>query len=187
MPRIPERLLDAVFYLYGSKPAAESGDEEGGTGFFLSVPQDFSEHRNDFVTARALVANERQSGLVYAVTNEHVISDGFIWAKVNTPEGSTVPFKLPASHWVMHPDGDDLAVCPVGLSRDLHKYHAVPARMLVLPETFERSYIKVGPGDDVFYIGRFLTREGTSRNTPTVRFGNIAMMPHEPIPRGKDS
>jgi hypothetical protein len=39
----------------------------------------------------------------------------------------------------------------------------------------------IGPGDDVFIIGRFINREGHQKNTPSVRFGNIAQMPGEPI------
>ena len=35
-------------------------------------------------------------------------------------------------------------------------------------------------------VGRFISHEGKQRNIPTIRFGNIAMMPLEPIkhPRG---
>jgi hypothetical protein len=44
----------------------------------------------------------------------------------------------------------------------------------------------MGPGDEVFMVGRFGTHEGRQRNTPVVRFGNISMMPWEPVmhPRG---
>src|SRR5207244_524977 len=39
----------------------------------------------------------------------------------------------------------------------------------------------IGVGDEVFMIGRFVNHEGRQKNTPTVRFGNLAMMPHEKI------
>ena len=39
----------------------------------------------------------------------------------------------------------------------------------------------IGPGDEAFIVGRFVSHEGTERNTPTVRFGNIGMMPQEPM------
>jgi hypothetical protein len=35
----------------------------------------------------------------------------------------------------------------------------------------------------VLVIGRFINHEGKQRNTPSVRFGHIAQMPHEPIKR----
>ena len=41
--------------------------------------------------------------------------------------------------------------------------------------------LDVGPGDEVFFVGRFVTHEGRTRNLPTARFGNIAMLPHEPV------
>jgi hypothetical protein len=40
---------------------------------------------------------------------------------------------------------------------------------------------KTGPGDDVFMVGRFVNHEGRQRNTPSVRFGNISMLPDEPV------
>jgi hypothetical protein len=39
----------------------------------------------------------------------------------------------------------------------------------------------IGPGDDVFVVGRFINREGKQKNIPSVRFGNIAQMPGEPL------
>ena len=36
--------------------------------------------------------------------------------------------------------------------------------------------LNIGPGDDVFMIGRFINRDGGQENTPSVRFGNISMM-----------
>jgi hypothetical protein len=44
----------------------------------------------------------------------------------------------------------------------------------------------IGPGDDVFMVGRFVTHDGRQRNTPSLRFGDISMMPRGPVmhPRG---
>ena len=41
--------------------------------------------------------------------------------------------------------------------------------------------INLGPGDEVFLVGRFINSEGKQRNIPTLRFGNISQMPIEPI------
>ena len=39
----------------------------------------------------------------------------------------------------------------------------------------------IGPGDEAFVVGRFISREGRQKNVPSLRFGNIAQMPGEPI------
>jgi hypothetical protein len=33
------------------------------------------------------------------------------------------------------------------------------------------------PGDDVFFVGRFIGHDGRQQNAPTVRFGHLALMP----------
>src|SRR3981081_2639383 len=38
MPRIPQALLDASFYLYASREDAKAGGQAGGTGLFVGVP-----------------------------------------------------------------------------------------------------------------------------------------------------
>jgi hypothetical protein len=39
----------------------------------------------------------------------------------------------------------------------------------------------IGPGDEVYITGLFTYHMGTSRNTPIVRVGNIAMLPQDKI------
>src|SRR5207237_1083251 len=46
---------------------------------------------------------------------------------------------------------------------------------------------KVGVGDDIYMIGRFVNHEGRAKNTPSARFGNISMMPGEAIEIGHGS
>jgi hypothetical protein len=41
--------------------------------------------------------------------------------------------------------------------------------------------IKLGVGDQVFMVGRFIGHDGKQRNAPLVRFGSIAGMPSEPF------
>lgn len=59
MPRIPNRLLDIVVYLYPSVDEAETGEKTGGTGFLVAV------------------ASQTHPWLAYtyAVTNSHVIKE----------------------------------------------------------------------------------------------------------------
>jgi hypothetical protein len=40
---------------------------------------------------------------------------------------------------------------------------------------------QIGPGDEVFTVGRFINHEGRQQNLPTARFGNIAQLPWEPV------
>jgi len=40
---------------------------------------------------------------------------------------------------------------------------------------------RVGAGDDTFMVGRFINHAGKQRNTPSIRFGNIAMLPFEKV------
>jgi len=61
----------------------------------------------------------------------------------------------------------------------LHIYKEISPGMLL--RRYEIDAFRIGPGDDVFVVGRFINSQGKVRNIPSVRFGNIAQMPHEPI------
>jgi len=39
----------------------------------------------------------------------------------------------------------------------------------------------IGLGDDCFIVGRFINHEGKQKNRPSLRFGNIAQMPGDPL------
>jgi hypothetical protein len=163
MPRIQDDLLDCVIYLYPSVTDAETGVKAGGSGFLVSVPLEKNpDHR-----------------AVYAVTNSHVIRGGSPVVRLNTLKGDMKALDIPASVWMHHPDGDDIAVVPLGLDANLFKFKMLPVQMFITNEIIDE--FAVGPGDDVFLIGRFTTHEGKQRNLPSARFGNIAMMPLEPI------
>jgi hypothetical protein len=43
------------------------------------------------------------------------------------------------------------------------------------------SEYDVGPGDDVFFVDRYVNHEGQQRNLPTVRLGIISMLPYEKV------
>ena len=76
--------------------------------------------------------------------------------------------------------GDDLAVCPIKLAPAVHRINYVPTNLFLTKGLIEN--FQIGPGDDVFIIGRFVNcSEGKQRNLPSVRFGNISQMPWEPI------
>ena len=117
---------------------------------------------------------------VHAVTNSHVIKEGHSRViRINTADGKTDVLNLAADEWFHHPDGDDMAVAPIALTYGYHKYTAISQTLFLTREGVEE--LQIGLGDEVFFLGRFVSHEGRQRNLPTARFGEIAMMPWEPI------
>ena len=170
MPRIPDILLDTVIYLYPTAMDAESGVRVGGTGFLVSVP----------------AATAGVPAALYAVTNSHIIREaGSPVIRLNTQQGGKEVISLTPGQWHHHPDGDDIAVCPIGLQSDHHRFFALDSTKWFLTEE-ELDTNTIGPGDEVFFLGRFINHEGQQRNLPTVRFGTVSMLPYEPLehPRG---
>ena len=163
MPRIPERFLNCAVYLYPSEVEARAGVRSGGSGFICSIPS----------------AIDKNHAHIYVVTNSHVIEAGSTIIRINTREGTTDILSTEKSSWFHHPAGDDLAVCSVNLPLEKYNYSYI-SRIMFLDKGIIDQY-NIGPGDDVFLVGRFVNHEGKQRNLPSVRFGNIAMMPWEPI------
>lgn len=170
MPRINDQILDCIIYLYPDIHAANSGEKTGGTGFLVGVP------------------SEQHEGImyIYAVTNSHVVREAKSpIIRFNTQQGDTASALLTENHWVHHPDADDVAVALIGgLDPITFKFRCLPISMFLSQEIMVQH--NIGPGDDVFMVGRFIGHDGRQRNLPSVRFGNISMMPWEAIehPRG---
>lgn len=165
MPWIDPTLLETVVYLYPSEAEAEDGAGMGGSGFLVGIP--------------VLPRNPGIAPLVAVVTNKHVIHNGNMIVRINTLDGGKDIIALDSERWFTHPDGDDLAVCPIRLSRQNHKANYLPLKFFLTKDVVEQ--FEIGPGDDCFVVGRFVNHEGKQRNLPSVRFGNIAQMPWEPI------
>lgn len=165
VPRIADQILDCVIYLYPSTSDAAEGRRAGGTGFLVGVLSKVSESR----------------AYMYAVTNSHVIREGRSPViRLNTKDGDKAVLELGQEHWVHHQDGDDVAVCPLALANpERYAYRYIPQEQFLTKELVEQ--FDVGPGEDVYMVGRFVSHEGRQRNTPITRFGNISMMPWEPI------
>jgi len=164
MPRIADEYLECVVYLYPSVNAAKEGEKFGGSGFLVRVPSTVNE----------------DLGYTYCVTNSHVIREGAATViRLNTHDGGTDVIPLEQEHWWHHQYGDDLAVCPLPIDNRHYKHAALDTIMFVTEEFIEEY--DLGPGDEAFMVGRFVNHQGRERNTPVVRFGNISMMPWEPI------
>jgi hypothetical protein len=165
MPRIKDEFLDCAIYLYPSVDAANMGRGAGGSGFLVGIPSEM----------------HREGTYLYAVSNSHVVGEPgkSPVVRLNTQKGDLDIIPLKEEDWIHHPGGDDVAICPIVLSPEIYKYKVIGQNIL-LTESLMSEY-SIGIGDDVFMVGRLITHQGKQRNMPVLRFGNIAMMPMEPI------
>jgi len=175
MPRIAITYLNCALYLFNSEQEAAAGTKAGGSGFLVGVPAENSRQ------------NSLRLGHFYAVTNRHVIErGGSSVIALNDEKGERAVLSRSADDWTFHPGGDDLAVCPLSLDMGRYESIAVPSTMFVSSASdfgnpLGDARAGFGVGDGVFMVGRFISHQGQAKNTPVVRFGNVAMMPLEPI------
>jgi hypothetical protein len=165
VPRIDETTLECVAYLYESEEDAKLGRKSGGCGFWLGV-----EPSDDL---------QNLMWHSYFVTAAHVVRGGCLAIRVNTRGGDIDIVETRLESWHFHPDGDDIAICGIDLDLLRQKARMMPASMLLTHQDIKD--VNVGPGDDVVVLSRFMSHDGRQTNTPSVRYGNIAMMPQEPI------
>lgn len=163
MPRIPDEMRDCVLYLYFREDAAKKGERAGGSGFLVGVQS----------------ANFKERFFTYAVTAAHVVRscgpNPII--RFNSEAGGFGIANTEIEAWVFA-EQDDLAVCRFYVGPPL-LHNFIPEKLFLTKEAVKE--FEVGPGDDVFFAGRFIDHEGKQRNWPALRFGNISMMPWEPI------
>lgn len=168
MPRVPKEWLNTVVYLYPSPQAARDGDRAGGTGFIVSTP----------VEDESLAATGRREHLTI-ITNAHIIHSGASpVVRINRYDGTFEVIPLAADDWTDHPDGDDLSAVPLPNTPGVINMYV--ERKMVLTEA-EAAHWDFGPGDDIFFIGRYVDLEGKEHNIPVVRSGIVSAMPAEPI------
>jgi hypothetical protein len=78
------------------------------------------------------------------------------------------------SDWIEHPDGDDVAIRPLGALPEREYLYLEPPGLLTEAEL---QGFGVGPGDDCVMVGRYINHKGEQLDRPVARFGNLAMMP----------
>ena len=157
MPIIPYSLLNCAFYLYKDKADALAGEDAGGTGFFLSLR-----------TADGL-------GHHYGVTNYHVaVKGGYSCVRINTVNGVEA-FEFGPEEWLFEPGKDDIAVVQLDIRQQGHIATFIGDNLLLHPPAAAEE--RIGPGDDVFMVGRFVDLDAKQTNIPAVRFGNISTLP----------
>lgn len=116
----------------------------------------------------------------YAASSRHVVEVAPV-LRLNTLDGRTDVVPLRSEDWEPHPTSD-VAVALVEINFDRHASILTDIGMVLTPR--ELDVVDVGIGDDVNMVGRFINHEGVQTNHPTVRFGNISMMPGEPLAVG---
>jgi hypothetical protein len=81
----------------------------------------------------------------------------------------------------LHPSDPtvDVAVIPCLLDSQSDVISVSTNKSFVTKELMAEK--KIGVGDEVFTIGLFTPAVGSQRNMPIVRYGNLAMVPDEPI------
>lgn len=164
MPKIPKEFLSCTFYLYPSAEDAESGKGFGGTGFLVGVQSETDPHKM----------------YVYGVTNWHVACrDGHSVARLFKKDGSPAIYEYGPEDWKFIPGGDDIAVVPIAIGDQPIDFKCVPLENFITRDRFESG--KIGIGDDVFMVGRFIDHDGGGRNAPAARFGNISILPESKI------
>jgi hypothetical protein len=150
-------MLDCVFYLYRDVSAAQRGDHAGGTGFWVGVD------------------SKRLPGhyYIFAVSNKHVVADaGASVIRVNMSDGGVGIFEIDPHEWYFD-NNDDLAIVFVTVDLEKNRIKVIPASMFVTRNVIEGN--DLGPGDEVFMIGRFVRNDGKLTNIPSVRFGSLSM------------
>lgn len=173
MPRIGAEILSSPFYLYHSVEDAKEGKRFGGTGFFVAYP--FPLH----------IPGAGYPAFLYAVTNWHVaVRDGMSVMRINKINGGVDILEFDPSEWEFLPQGPDIAVIGperlLGLKEEIHDIVAIHISMFLGRQDI--NALKIGPGEDVFMLGRFVDHDGAASNVPAARFGNISVMP-QPFPQ----
>jgi hypothetical protein len=186
MPKIPQQYLDCSIYLYRSRESAEEGENFGGSGCLVYVqdsPYIMMDNYHSFMNGIYSKTSVVYPAHIYAVTNKHVARGGFPVIRLNTIDDKIDVIELNHHDWIPHPEGEDLAVAPIDLPEDKHNFYAISTHMFVGRESLNSHllYPSIGAGDDTFMVGRFVTHAGKQRNTPSLRFGSIAMLPFEKV------
>jgi hypothetical protein len=150
--RIPDDWLEAVVFLYENEGDARTSSHLGGTGFIIGL------------TAAGVKGSHP-----YVVTNRHVAESCPV-VRVVARDGGVTSVIYDEDEWIYHPDFDDIAVArlPANLVPRM-----IPVGLFMTEALFEELYL--GPGDEVFIMGRFIGLDERLENTPTVRFGQLAM------------
>lgn len=162
---ISEHLRNCVTFLYAQRKTQSGGLEKYpvGTVFFVGM-------RVQVGPGYAPIDD------VYAVTARHVI-DGYpeLWMRMRNPDGGFRDVAVPKGAWAQH-SSTDVAVAA------LHEPRGVTFILtdLFVTQGWSTTH-EIAEGEEVFFSGLFVGHYGRGVPQPIIRFGNIALMPREPV------
>jgi hypothetical protein len=168
--RISNKLLKTVGFVSRYEPDDESGSRLAfrATAFIVGVTM------------------EGNVGLAHLVTAKHNVEQilpGEAVITMMAKDGESLSLRTGDQKWFYHPeekDSVDVAVMPFGSVRfDDYDIEWIPEWMFATDERIEE--FQIGLGDEVFIIGLFTRFFGSTKLTPIVRTGNIAMMPEDRV------
>jgi hypothetical protein len=169
--RIPDDILNCVCFL---GVHLMDGPNVGkffsfGTAFFVGVVQDGYDF-SYLITARHVIDEATRGGY------------SSLTVRVNTRAGNAEYIQLSLnSSWITWKnEAIDVAVLPFGLDARVFSYALIPIEMFADSAVIAGS--SIGVGDDLFAVGLFVQRAGSTRNIPIVRTGVIAAMPRKEEP-----
>ena len=158
MPKIPQKALHTVFYLYKTKEDADLDRDRQGTGFLVSLPSILPDRR-----------------YAYLVTNWHVaVKHGASIVRINRRDGISDVFAYEVHEWEFL-EGYDIAVTTLTVDR------SVPYDVVTMHDDFlltqdHREQWGIGVGDEVFMLGLFAGDYGEHNIvSPSARFGHISI------------
>jgi hypothetical protein len=110
-------------------------------------------------------------GIAHFSRGWSVVTDGSSVARLNTHQGQLDTIELDEREWHYHPDGDDLAVCPLPMNQQIHKVdpiildwfltHIQPNQRSaqVADRAITEPFVEIAPNRPDTEIGRSLSSE----------------------------
>jgi hypothetical protein len=159
MPKVPASWLQCVFFIYDCKANAKNSVAgSGGTGFLIGVP------------LPSYPAIHR----TYAVTNWHILEGNKRpTVRLNRKDGGVDFLETAINSWVTD-KAEDIAIRAMDDDFTEYDHTRIVTTDLFLTKPEDSD---IGAGDEVALVGRFTKEDGTTQNTPVVRFGNVARIP----------
>ncbi len=168
--RVPEEVRKCVVFvgLPVNIPGGRRALAPKGTAFFVGVPSE----------------SAPETTHVYLVTAKHVavrLEGNNFAARVNMKDGGSKRVIGDRTRWWYHPTDQsvDVAAIPWAPPPEV-EFKLIPTKLFISDEIIQSE--DIGSGDEVFMTGLFAHLSGSKRNLPIVRFGNIAMIPDDPVP-----
>ncbi len=94
--------------------------------------------------------------------------------RLNHPHGTYI-VHIPPDQWETAPP-DDFAIAVLSLPPQVAPFELSLDTLALTHE--EAMTLNVGPGDEAYMVGRFITHGGRVTNNPIARFGSIPLMPN---------